>query len=1142
MCIFNHLSHKNNFGSSFTLVDFLLACHFKYVRIASKTPLKKNPNGSIPGNAIKLFKENESRETMVVARRYLQEYGSRVMKLEIGKHRNELPPFVIHDDIPGDTLRRIQENVDAVVYEKGDRIENLGSIVQQNRKPFDDSSGSSVMTPVSQTYDMSESAPPSPYIACSSGDDDISYSSGASYGRESLVAGGNDENFTNDTPTKKETEEEAIRKNAEIENTPTRFKSDLKIPDNISPLIAHTPRKNELDMAMSLKLSPLNTKQLSMDDDISPNSVMDSDTKLKTEDQQEVITTTLEVRLHRFDLEEKKRGTDLVDLVGDDQSLGSTEEKRIASLTDEEVDAIQDITKFDSFYGSENKQVLSIANGESDERNSNHSKSGRLFTKLNKLACKKKQDGKDDDACDEKTAVTASSHSYIRIKNSDGLSIGGSIGSRRRHHLTSIFSKDKPDNSQEATGGIELKLENDVYGIDVGLKLFFAIFVVTYNFGDDTFADKQRRSAPSDHDLGLESPLIPVEIVYKLWATLLRSERGFNKMDGREIYQIFLDVAKSRDEPGRDTNDNSLLSSLEENDMSVCRYIVNSLCDSDLVSLSNISLDINQSSAGGRRSQKRLVMGIRCEASLSFGLRLATESLHVQYERNINIVHSQQCGDEDLIVQKLRKKCHNIISRSLLENIDLDSSDGMFIDQNVDFDLLSTWYIIRWLPFHLLSADMSDEALKLLLDKRYVQTRLQSNGLHLGTMQYISDCGVIRSLSKKDNDAQSLIPEGGYSMRAVLAVYDAVHSHLSETKKRYSLSLPKNTKDCFCDLANALHYLAIAIGEAEGEHRTEIDILSEALRFRIAGNADKLLVAETQLQLGSCYHALGDPTKAITSYGDALQLTIDVHGANSIGLSKILYHMGVLYCEQIQYDPALECFVRALKISESQGQEFQQCEDMTKIYSWIGNVHRERGDSDLALSYFEKALQTMRALSDKECLETAEILQNIGIVFDDLGKDEKSLRALYNCLEIRRKLLHSDFHHDICETIGCIANVYRKTDIDKALRLFRIVLNAKAKKTDDKETDEGLLRYYEDMLEVAKVKLETSAEKNNELHIEIASLYFRIGSLLEKCGRYTHAIKNYLKALKVRNNYFALRKNYCLNFQFKRNHSLTHCL
>ncbi|GAH17888.1 unnamed protein product, partial [marine sediment metagenome] len=261
-----------------------------------------------------------------------------------------------------------------------------------------------------------------------------------------LVAGGNDENFTNDTPTKKETEEEAIRKNAEIENTPTRFKSDLKIPDNISPLIAHTPRKNELDMAMSLKLSPLNTKQLSMDDDISPNSVMDSDTKLKTEYQQEVITTTLEVRLHRFDLEEKKRGTDLVDLVGDDQSLGSTEEKRIASLTDEEVDAIQDITKFDSFYGSENKQVLSIANGESDERNSNHSKSGRLFTKLNKLACKQKQDGKDDDACDEKTAVAASSHSYIRIKNSDGLSIGGSIGSRRRHHLTSIFSKDKPDN------------------------------------------------------------------------------------------------------------------------------------------------------------------------------------------------------------------------------------------------------------------------------------------------------------------------------------------------------------------------------------------------------------------------------------------------------------------------------------------------------------------------------------------------------------------------------------------------------------------------------------------------------------------------------------------------------------------------
>jgi tetratricopeptide (TPR) repeat protein len=383
-------------------------------------------------------------------------------------------------------------------------------------------------------------------------------------------------------------------------------------------------------------------------------------------------------------------------------------------------------------------------------------------------------------------------------------------------------------------------------------------------------------------------------------------------------------------------------------------------------------------------------------------------------------------------------------------------------------------------------------------------------------MQYISDCDIIKSLPNKVIDTQSIITEDNYSMRAIHAVYDALHSYLNDTKKIYSLNSPRSKKQCYCDLANALHHLAIAIGESGEGHRLEIDILNEALRFRIAGDDDKTLITETQLQLASCYQAVGDLAKAISSYNDALRLTMDVHGSNSASLPKILYHMGVIYCEQFEYDSALEYFVRGLTISESQETGIPQSEDISKMYSWIGNVYREKGDSQLALSYFLKALQTMRALSDIDNLDSAEIMQNIGIVNDDLGKDENSLRYLFNCLEIRRKLLDGELHPSICETLVCIANVYRKTDIDKALRLFRIVLNAREKHPNGEEGDqESLLMCYEDMLEVAKTKLKIS-EGNNELHIEIASLYFRIGSLMEKRGRYTLAIENYHKALKVR--------------------------
>lgn len=225
--------------------------------------------------------------------------------------------------------------------------------------------------------------------------------------------------------------------------------------------------------------------------------------------------------------------------------------------------------------------------------------------------------------------------------------------------------------------------------------------------------------------------------------------------------------------------------------------------------------------------------------------------------------------------------------------------------------------------------------------------------------------------------------------------------------------------------------------------------------------------------------------------------------------------MGVLYCEEMEHDPSLECFVRALNILQTQEDQSLHFEDVAKIYSWIGNVNRERGDSCMALSYFQKALQTLESFMKTDNLEVAEILQNIGIAHDDLEKDEESLRALYECLRIRRKLLGIEFHHDVCETIGCIANVYRRSDVDKSLRLFRIVLNTRTEDPDKREIDEDVLRCHQNMLEVAKQKLQTS-RGDDELHIEIATLYFRIGSLLERFGRYTAAIENYLKSLEVR--------------------------
>lgn len=1092
---------------SIIIVDYLLACNFKYVRIASKTPVKKNPNGSIPGNAIKLLKENESRAQLVMARRYLQEYGARVMKIKPGKHRNELPPYIIEDDISEEVLTRIKENVDRIIYEQLGRIENLESIEEHKSHTGDYSTASSVMTPMSQTFDTSESAPPSPYSNDTNDDDDnglddeMSLSSAISYGTRKSATNKNSMEDQKSADTNESLKVEVkvkVKDTASgntIEKTPEKIRCEFGIPDEISPLVPHTPNKNELDMLLPLNLSPLSPENLKVQlgDDDSPSSVVDSDIKLSLEDKMEQVHQSLENRL----VESGTRYSRFAELDGDDQSLASQTQSSV-SLTSEEVDALKDITKFQGFKGTDDEHVLSIATGNLDAINSKEA--GSLFKKLNKLACKKKASEKDGTRSDQKTMATeCTSSSQIRIKSSDRLSVGGSICFKGRGQTKSINKSQ--DNEQTE------KLRHHDKSIETGLKLFFAIIVVLYNFEDD-FVPCEKENISNDSNG--QGPWVPVEIVYKLWAALLRSERSFNNVDGREMYKSFLEMSKSSTKNQSGT-DRALLLSLGDHDTSTCRYIVRSLSDAALVHVSNISLDLHQSVVGGKNSQHRMAIGVR-QSGLSYGLELAQKSLNIQYESFDLGNHRAKLEDKNAAVEKLRKKCHSIISRSLLENIDFESTDKIFIDQNIDFDLLTTWYIIRWLPYHLLSANMRENALKLLVDKRFVQVRLESNGFHNGTVQYIRDCQMIQSLSSEEDDAQSVITTDELSTRAVIAVYDAVHSFLNEIRKGYSLNF--GGKENILDLANALHDVAIVIGEVQEDRRPEIDILNEALRFRIAGNDDKLLIAETQLQLGSCFHSI-DPLKAISCYGEALRLTIDVHGNHHIGLSKILYHMGVLYCEEMEHDPSLECFVRALNILQTQEDQSLHFEDVAKIYSWIGNVNRERGDSCMALSYFQKALQTLESFMKTDNLEVAEILQNIGIAHDDLEKDEESLRALYECLRIRRKLLGIEFHHDICETIGCIANVYRRSDVDKSLRLFRIVLNTRTEDPDKREIDEDVLRCHQNMLEVAKQKLQTS-RGDDELHFEIATLYFRIGSLLERFGRYTAAIENYLKSLEVR--------------------------
>lgn len=1088
-------------------VEFLLACDFEYARVMSKTPIKKTSKGTIPGNAVNLPPAKECRERLVIGRKYLQEFCQAVFLMKVGKHRNEIPSYIVTDSLSAECLSELKNNISKVIENNSHvrsvhQIENIESISRQRSVDYDNmSSGCSLMTPGSQPLDMSESAPPSPSsrTLASTQDDDSSLSPEVTVKRKQKSLDEIPPLDVNVNVTKLDQNEGSERSkrvhqiakiheekkddipeqvNEEKDMIPVTDSTPLKsnqplmdIPNDISPVAME---KSYQETEVSVSCTPFvkggSTEEMTPS---SPHAANGDASKKSSNTISDELSQSIENRLNTLNLQRKSDDIDLADLSGDDTSICSTSDdlkSPVVPLTDEQLDALENITKCDVVGETDDDCILMVTSGIKSSRKP--VKKGSLFDKLNKLRTKKDPKERVESVPVEAASVASSfsSNSQIKIKDTEALSVSAEVLKR----IKTRHSKQKAKPTKTKFDGIQIK--DDVYAVDIGLKMFFSVVVATYN----------------------RNVIVPVEIIFKLWSALLRSERSFNDLNGREVLKATFQNAKSQIQ----NISSELFPSLGDEDSICCQFVLQSLQKIGVIVVSTIPLEMH---VGGKNAQSRVGIRIENEPSILYGQHLAKSVIKIKYESYIGSANS---------LERFSVRCHSILADSLLENIDLDSKDEIFVDQTIDFDWLTTWYILKWLPYHMMHAGLTEKALDLLIDRRYMHARLESNGLNAGTLQYIDECKTILSKAAEEStDTSTEVTEDDYALRAVKAVMEKLHIYLDDRRKSFSLTVLRSQKRIFCDLGDALHSLAGALGSINGMMHTEVDVLNEAIRFKIAGEAQKVSIADTHLQLAAAYNNIQDPMKAISSYGEALNLHREVFGENHAGVSKILYQLGVLYCSQDQTGPALDCFQRALSVYHLQPNKQSLREEISKIYSWIGNVHRTSGNSKVALQYFEKAREAMESIVGRDHISMAEVYQNIGIIYDDIGEDEKSLVAFKECLRIRRLLLQPSFHRDICETIACIANIYKKSNLDKSLRLFRIILNERAKAFANETGDEGLLQCYDDMLEVAKIKLQH--EGDNELHLEIATLYFRKGSLLETMNRFTEAIDCFIRSLKV---------------------------
>ncbi|MGK7925133.1 MAG: tetratricopeptide repeat protein [Spirulina sp.] len=162
--------------------------------------------------------------------------------------------------------------------------------------------------------------------------------------------------------------------------------------------------------------------------------------------------------------------------------------------------------------------------------------------------------------------------------------------------------------------------------------------------------------------------------------------------------------------------------------------------------------------------------------------------------------------------------------------------------------------------------------------------------------------------------------------------------------------------------------------------------------------------------LGLVYSSLGEKQKALEYYNQALtifQVMGDVVGDRR-GEAGILNNIGRVYFDLEEKQKALEYYNQALNlfqvVSDLGGEadilnQFDEGE--ADILNNIGRVYFDLGEKQKALEYFGKALNLVQVGGDR--VGEADILNNIGRVYFDLGEKQRALEYFEKALNLHRQ-------------------------------------------------------------------------------------------------------------------------------------------
>ncbi|CAF5043094.1 unnamed protein product, partial [Rotaria sp. Silwood1] len=240
--------------------------------------------------------------------------------------------------------------------------------------------------------------------------------------------------------------------------------------------------------------------------------------------------------------------------------------------------------------------------------------------------------------------------------------------------------------------------------------------------------------------------------------------------------------------------------------------------------------------------------------------------------------------------------------------------------------------------------------------------------------------------------------------------------------------------------------------------------------------------ADYNHQLGWVYKNMGEYSKALLYYENALDTNKKILPPNHLHLASSYNNIGSVYCSMGEYTKALSSYERSLDIQKIALPPNHP--DLASSYNNIGAVYDKMGEYSKALSSYERSLEIQKIALPPNHPDLAASYNNIGMVYNNMAEYSKAVSSYERSLEIRKIALPPN-HPDLAASYNNIGMVYNKmAEYSKALSS------------------------YERSLEIWKIALPPN-------HPDLAAAYNNIGSVYGQMGEYTKALSSYERSLEI---------------------------